>query len=210
MPVTPGSPCALVDSVAAEIEARLIDRYSAELSEADAVLISDYNKGVVTSSVHQVVTAARSAGKPVTANPKPSSAHWLAGASVVQLNQIEAEGAASKHGISDSNTKLGDFPNEIGQVLREKLDVRTLLVTRGGKGLMLYRQDVPPLHVPPIPVEVYDVAGAGDTVISTLTLGIAAGGSIEDSAFVANHAAACVVRKVGVATVTVAEILGDQ
>jgi rfaE bifunctional protein kinase chain/domain len=191
----------------AQVTEKLIRRLQEEISSAQAVLVSDYNKGVLTPDVaRQAVQAARGKGIFLTANPKPSSARSLAGAHILQLNQVESEMAATILGIEGMASAS---PDAAGTALSQRLGVDTLIITRGAKGLMLYPSSGEPHHVPPHPVEVYDAAGAGDTVISTLTLGLVSGASAEEAAVIANHAAACVVRKVGVATVSAEEILAD-
>jgi rfaE bifunctional protein kinase chain/domain len=191
----------------AQVTEKLVRRLQEEISSAQAVLVSDYNKGVLTPDVaRQAVQAARGKGIFLTANPKPATARSLAGAHILQLNQVESEMAATILGIEGMSSTS---PDAAGTTLSQRLGVDTLIITRGAKGLMLYPSSGEPHHVPPHPVEVYDAAGAGDTVISTLTLGLVAGASAEEAAVIANHAAACVVRKVGVATVSAEEILAD-
>lgn len=207
------------------IAAALLERLRQEIDGAQAVIISDYNKGVLTPLVAQTtVQAARQAGVLLTANPKPANSWTLAGAHLVQMNQSEAEATAALSGIGFPSSppqrlRAGDgaavrpnahLPLEaLGAALRRALDVEMLLVTQGAKGLSVWCAEGGVHHVPAHPVEVYDVAGAGDTVISALTLGLAAGAPVEEAAVVANHAAACVIRKVGVATVTPEELLAD-
>jgi D-glycero-beta-D-manno-heptose-7-phosphate kinase len=190
---------------AREIMQRLHDR-----EDAEAVIVSDYNKGLMTPGVARSATALCGAtGAVLTANPKPQNARHLSGAQVLQLNQAEAEATAAVLGLSPHGHDGPETFEEMGRALRKRLGVYNLLVTRGAKGLALFPHDGDPCFVAAHEVEVYDVAGAGDTVISCLTLGLIAGASLEEAATVANHAAACVVRKVGVATVTAEEILAD-
>jgi D-glycero-beta-D-manno-heptose-7-phosphate kinase len=178
-----------------------------ELDSAQAVVVSDYNKGVVTEAVAQeAVQAVISAGRILTANPKPASAGFLKGASVLQVNQSEAEMAATILGTHSFS--IGSF-EEAAAALGSRLGVGTLVVTRGAKGLALWSPEQGSRHIEAHPVEVYDVAGAGDTVISAMSMGLVTGASVDQAAVVANHAAACVVRKVGVATVSAQELLED-
>ncbi len=198
------------DPVSDDIQRKLLDRMQSEFRGADAIVISDYNKGVLTNTTASVaVKTAREAGLMLTANPKPKTVHYLHGAPFVQLNQIETETAAALLGISVPRNGGDAFSEEVGEKLRNILELNNLLVTRGSKGLLLFSKDIAPQHIPPHVVEVYDVAGAGDTVISTLTLGLISGANAYESAVMANRAAACVVRKVGVATVTTNEIMND-
>lgn len=193
-----------------EIAAELLARLRQLAKGAAALVISDYNKGVVTPELaRDSVDAAREAGLLVTANPKPASAGWLGGTHVLQLNQSEAVATATRLGMEVEIFGPKDqFSDEMGAALRRSLSIETLLVTRGSKGLTLW-SDGSGCHIPPHVVEVYDSAGAGDTVISALTLTLAAGADVQTAAIVANHAAACVVRKLGVATVSPDELLAE-
>ncbi len=194
------------DRVDGAVAAKLLSCLHDAIRNADAVLISDYNKGVLTPEVAgEIVSIGRAeAGKLVTANPKPANARMLGGCDVVTLNQSEAESLIGEGAFSE-----GDGLDEAGRRLIRDLGVRSLVVTRGSRGLSVWSENDRVSHISAHPVEVYDVAGAGDTVISALTLGLAAGAPIEEAAVVANHAAACVVRKVGVATVSPEELLAD-
>jgi rfaE bifunctional protein kinase chain/domain len=184
---------------------RLLALLRDKVQATEAVIVSDYDKGVLTPEVARAaIQSARTAGVLLTANPKPDNARFLAGAHLVSLNQSEAEAVAR-----DRRFRGEEGLEEAGAALVRELNVETLVVTRGAKGLSVWHSGNGVQHIPAHPVEVYDVAGAGDTVISALTLGLTAGAPVEEAAVVANHAAACVVRKVGVATVTTEELLAD-
>lgn len=197
-------------AVDANIASTLLNRLRDLCRGADALVISDYNKGVVTPDVaRDAVSCARDGSLQVTANPKPASAAWLGGANVLQLNQAEAVATATRLGMDVAVFgRRDEFSDELGAELQNRLSVETLLVTRGSKGLTLWT-DCVKHHVPPHVVEVYDSAGAGDTVISALTLALAAGADVRIAAVIANVAAACVVKKLGVATVTPGELLAE-
>ncbi len=170
-------------------------------SGVDAILVSDYNKGVVSRDiVAAVVAAADKCGKVSTSNPKPPNVHNFAKIGVMTLNQSEAS-AASRIDISD----LKDA-EKAGKKLISSVHCRGVVITRGGQGLSVFDGNKSPFHMPAVESQVYDVAGAGDTVISALTIALACGLSLAVSAAVANCAAGAVVRKVGVATTTVDEI----
>lgn len=192
----------LRDSLTEPVQHEVAARVGDAMSGADALLISDYDKGVLNPVTAEAAFAsARLSRALVTANPKPPNVALLRGADLVSLNLSEARAAAASAGcaapaIADAGTPLVSH-----------LGFHTLVVTRGGEGLSIFRANTSPLHIPARPVDVYDVAGAGDTVISSITLGLVAGASVAEAADVANHAAACVVRKVGVATVTCPELL---
>lgn len=195
------------------VSASLLDQVAARLADSEAVLISDYAKGVVHRELaERVVEEAHGAGKLVTANPKPANAAALRGADVVSFNESEAAAALQLLGLSRTATSSregGEGIDRTGGALAAELGVRHLVVTQGSRGLSLWSADGTVRRIPARPVAVYDVAGAGDTVIAALTLGLAGGAEAHLAALVANHAASCVVRKVGVATVTADELLVD-
>lgn len=181
---------------------RLIsDSVRAGSAAADAVLLSDYDKGVLTRDVARAaLDAAAERGIPVVANPKPRNVHNFAGASVVTLNQIEAS-AASSIDISDR----ADAEKAAAKIL-DNSEIGALIITRGSHGLSVFRKAAEPFHVPAIQSEVYDVAGAGDTVVAALAMALACGADVNQAAVIANCAGGAVVRKVGVATTSIEEI----
>ncbi len=192
-------------AISSDLSSRLVDCLQAAASDTQAIIISDYNKGVLTDAVARAaVQAAKEHGITLTANPKPPNARLLQGASIVSLNQSEAEAVAGNGKFTN-----GGYLDAAGRRLVDELKVDSLIVTQGSKGLSVWTRNGDVRHIPAHPVEVYDVAGAGDTVISALTLAIIAGADIFEAAEVANHAAACVVRHLGVATVTQDELIAD-
>lgn len=190
-------------SVAHDLTDRMIAYVASKLPEYDAVLVSDYRKGVLTESLARTLCElARVAGKPLITNPKPSSAHWLAGADLLSLNQLEAEEVAGA-----SLPAEGEALRRFGERLVGDLDLKSLMITRGSRGLCLWLADGSYFQVPAHVVEVADIAGAGDTTIGTMALALACGAKPEEAAELANLAGACVVRKFGVATITTEELL---
>jgi len=189
----------LRDETAGRLQALL----EAELEGgAEVVVISDYDKGVASGCLPAAVIAAcRRQGIPVTANPKPPNLERLHGATVVTLNQIEAEGAAGRRLPDEESLKVA------GEAVRARLGLGALLITRGSRGMLLVTADGRCHSIPAAPVEVYDVVGAGDTAVSTLSLALVAGAGLEEAAVLANLAAAAVVRKVGTAVVTPSELV---
>lgn len=176
---------------------RMIEFIKRESVGMDAVLVSDYAKGVVS---RETVSAAIESGKISVSNPKPRNMACFTGIGVITLNQSEA-GAASGIEIDD----LADV-ERAGRKLVGSAQCRGLIITRGGQGLSVFENTGASCHIPAIESEVYDVAGAGDTVISALTMSLACGLDLPAAATIANCAAGAVVRKVGVATTTPAEI----
>jgi len=182
--------------VAHGIVERMIDHIGRASSDADAVLVSDYAKGVIC---RDIVAAARG-GRILVSNPKPRSMSCFDGAGVIVLNQSEASAAS---GIDiDEQADV----ERVGRKLVAATKCGGLVITRGAHGLSVFERDGSIRHIPAIETEVYDVAGAGDTVISALAMALAAGLGLADAGVIANCAGAAVVRKVGVATTTPSEI----
>jgi rfaE bifunctional protein kinase chain/domain len=163
----------------------------------DAVVLSDYAKGLCT---RELVEAARAA-EVVTADPKPKNFALFAGVTCVAPNVSEAA-AASGIAIKDDASL-----DRAGAALLEKLGCRYVVVTRGEKGMALFGAAGERMHVPSVARTVYDVSGAGDTVIAVLTLALAAGAEIGFAVQLANCAAGVVVEKLGTATASPREIL---
>lgn len=176
---------------------RIIDFIKRGSADFDAVLVSDYAKGVVSK---ETVSAAVAGGKISVSNPKPRNIACFSGIGVITLNQSEAS-AASGIDIDE----LADI-ERAGRKLVSTIGCQGLIITRGGHGLSVFESNGSSCHIPAIETEVYDVAGAGDTVISALTMSLACGLDLAAAATIANCAGGAVVRKVGVATTTPAEI----
>ena len=176
----------------------MMEQFKAQLADCGAVILSDYGKGTL-SQIEQIIVLARAAGKPVLIDPKGSDFSKYSGATLMTPNLSEFEAIA---GECDSTAQLV----ERGQQLREQLQMDAMLVTRGEAGMTLLDGAQPPFHQPTHAREVYDVTGAGDTVIATLAAGIAAGANRQDATTVANLAAGIVVGKLGTATTSVAEL----
>lgn len=175
-------------------EQDLLDQAIALISQNEVVVLSDYLKGALTIRVAgQVIQACREADVPVVVNPKPRSLGQYAGATVISLNRAEASEALKRwQGIPDEQAMAA--ANE----LREQIGVKRVLVTLGESGLAASADDT--FLVPAPRVEVYDTAGAGDTIVATVALGEAAGADFRQTLELATRAAAAVVRRVGVAT----------
>ena len=185
------------------VAARLLEHVSRLLPDMDAILVSDYRKGVLTEPTARAISdIARGAGKPLVANPKPPSARWLRGARILSLNQVEAEELGGAP-LPDGEEALRTY----GERLARSMDVETLIVTRGARGLCLWLRDGAYHRIPAHLVEVADIAGAGDTTIGTMALAIVSGATDVEAAELANLAGACVVRKHGVATITPDELV---
>jgi len=185
-----------------QIESHLIRTFRRELETADAVLVSDYGKGLLTPDVlSAALAAARDRQLDVCLDPKSRSFDRYQPVTIITPNFQEAAEAA---GIAvDGQTGV----MESGRKLLDALDCRAVLVTQGDEGMTLFTRDAEAAHIPTVAREVYDVTGAGDTVVATLGLALVSGASYLEAAILANHAAGVVVGKVGTATVTREELL---
>ena len=172
-------------------------QYAQLLAQYDAVILSDYGKGVL-SEIAPMIAAARAAGKPVLIDPKGADYTKYSGATLLTPNRAELREAA------------GGWDNEAGltakaQGLRETLGLDALLVTRSEEGMTLYRAEGQ-THQPTRAQEVYDVSGAGDTVIAAMGLCLAAGYTLPEAMHTANAAAGVVVAKLGTAVCSFGEL----
>ena len=168
------------------------------LAEAQVVVLSDYGKGVL-SAPQEIIQAARAAGKPVLVDPKRCDFEAYAGASLITPNMSEFESVV---GPCADDTELVNK----AETLMQAHNIDALLVTRSEKGMSLLRRGSAPVHIPAQARDVFDVTGAGDTVIATMAVAIASGLEWADAARLANLAAGIVVGKLGAATATVSEL----
>ncbi|MDR5893646.1 bifunctional D-glycero-beta-D-manno-heptose-7-phosphate kinase/D-glycero-beta-D-manno-heptose 1-phosphate adenylyltransferase HldE [Halomonas mongoliensis] len=176
----------------------LLARVEEALPEADLVILSDYGKGTL-NRVQELIRLVRASGKRVLVDPKGSDFSRYRGASVITPNLAEFE-AVVGHCRDDAELA------ERGEALRAELELEALLITRSEKGMTLIREGHEPLHLPTRAREVYDVTGAGDTVIGVLGLALAAGHGFPEAMTLANLAAGLVVAKPGTATLSIAEL----
>ena len=182
------------------LHAALVD-YRAQLPLADVVILSDYGKGGL-AHIAQMIQMARDAKKPVLVDPKGDDYARYAGATLLTPNRSEfREVAGSWRDEAELTSKA--------QTLRTDLQLEALLVTRSEDGMSLFMVDEV-LHVPTHTREVFDVSGAGDTVIATLAVMLAAGADMSDAMRIANRAAGIVVGKLGTAVVSREEIVKDM
>jgi D-beta-D-heptose 7-phosphate kinase/D-beta-D-heptose 1-phosphate adenosyltransferase len=172
--------------------------FARQIAHADVVVLSDYAKGTL-SDVRELVAACRAAGVPVLIDPKGTDFDRYRGAFALTPNRGEFEAVVGP--CADE----ADFLRK-GQTLRAELDLQVLLVTRGEHGMTLFGRDVEPHTLPTRAREVFDVTGAGDTVIALLAAGLAAGLDAAAAAALANLGAGIVVGKIGVATVSRSEL----
>jgi len=178
---------------------RLADAVQSLIPMCDAVVVQDYNKGVMTGPVIQaVLSAADSSDRPVVVDPKRRRFFEYAGATVLKPNRREIQDALGDFVRSDDETWM--------EATRRRLSCRHLLVTLGGQGMALQTEEGRLVRLPAAAQGVYDVSGAGDTVSAVVAVALAAGASIDEAARLANHAAAVEVGRPGVQTVSPADI----
>jgi D-glycero-beta-D-manno-heptose-7-phosphate kinase len=190
---------------------RLLARLEQLVSQSGAVIIGDYNKGVVTQELLDATRAlCHRHGVWLSVDPKPSHRLDLTGLSLITPNRKEAFELA---GLTDDTRNLDPQQDprlqEVAQKLLRDLRPALLLITLGESGMLLCQRNQKTIHIPTIAQEVFDVSGAGDTVIAAFTMAIAAGASPVEAAILSNHAAGIVVGKIGTATVTPQELLAS-
>lgn len=183
--------------------APLLAAFARQLDGADAVIMSDYAKGVLTPELLAgAIALARKAGKPIVADPKSADVARYDGVTLMTPNAGEASGAA---GIAcdgdDADVEAASL-----KLLERMPSSSALLITRGARGMTLAVRGATPRHFPALAREVFDVSGAGDTVIATLALGLAGGLALDHATELANVAAGMAVSKPGTAVVTAAEL----
>ena len=187
------------NSPKSELLLRMLDTYSRVVASHDAVLFSDYGKGGLTH-LPQMISQARKAGLPVLVDPKGSDYSRYAGATVITPNLAELAKVVGQW--TDEAVLV-----ERAQSLRQRLELDAIVLTRSDNGISLFDENGH-LHVPAEARAVFDVTGAGDTVIATLAAMVAAGLSIRDALPVANRAGGLVVGKFGTAGLSYDELFG--
>ena len=178
-----------------------LNRFNALLGAHDVVIFSDYAKGSLVN-VTTMIEAARNAGKPILVDPKGSDFARYSGATLLTPNKSELRQVVGEWYSEDELTVKA-------QKMRQDLHLQGLLLTRSEEGMTLYTEnDI--VHVPAMAREVYDVSGAGDTVIATMAVMMANGMSMQDAVVIANRAGGIVVGKLGTATVSRDELFPGQ
>ena len=181
--------------------AYLTDYIKKAIKKHDAVIISDYKKGVISSSlIKAVVKYAKPANTFVAVDPKVGHFHFYKNVSLITPNIMEASQGSGIE-IKDEKSLL-----KAGKALLNRLACKSVLITRSEEGMSLFERtsskDIKVTHIPTVAQKVFDVTGAGDTVIAAIALASTAGASLEDAAIIANHAAGIVVGEVGTAVAT--------
>jgi D-beta-D-heptose 7-phosphate kinase/D-beta-D-heptose 1-phosphate adenosyltransferase len=191
-----------VSPVEGAIAERLIGDFRSALPEADAVILSDYAKGVLTDAIlERVIAAARERGTPVVADPKSRDFSRYSGVTVLTPNRLETLTATGIDCGTDEQTE------EAGRAVLATINSDAVLITRGPDGVSVVSRSAPTTHIAGRARSVFDVSGAGDTLVATLALALTSGHPLADAARLANCAAGIAVEKAGTATVSVRELL---
>ncbi len=189
----------------------LLDRCLKQLPRVDAVIVGDYGKGVVTQPLlDELKRHCRERGVWLSLDPKPVHQLNLRGLSLITPNRKEAFELA---GVPDGKRAAEPLRDAkllaVADKLLNELQPALLLITLGDQGMLMCQRGHAPFHIPTVAQEVFDVSGAGDTVVGSFTLAIAAGASPIEAAIFSNHAAGVVVGKIGTATVSPEELLAS-
>lgn len=191
-----------VESLGQGIVSRMIRYVEKIIDDIDAILIEDYGKGVITPAlISRIVPMARRRNKIISVDPKEEHFKYYKGISVMTPNNHEASKAVGFKIKDDLTLKRA------GEELLDKLACKIVLITLGENGMAVFQKGKPMTHIPTVAQEVFDVSGAGDTVIASYTLSLAAGANPIQSAHIANCAAGIVVGKIGIAVVTPQELI---
>lgn len=192
-----------VERLSREKMNRLIDVVKSRIKTIDALVIEDYGKGVISPYLlKKIIAVARAHKKIITVDPKIEHFSAYRGVTALTPNEKEASAGSGIKIESDSDV------DRAGRKLLKKLRSDAVLITLGDKGMKLFQDKRPVVHIPTVAQEVFDVSGAGDTVIAVFTLALACGLKAQEAAELSNIAAGIVVGKVGVAVVTKEEIEG--
>jgi D-beta-D-heptose 7-phosphate kinase/D-beta-D-heptose 1-phosphate adenosyltransferase len=194
-----------------KISRRLLTALQNELPRASAVILGDYGKGVITQSLlDEIKKLCRERAIWLSFDPKPVHRLHLRGLSLITPNRKEAFELAQMEDDTRCDNPLEDKNLlRVAEKLLTDLAPAVLLITIGDQGMLLCQRNQKPFHIPTMAQEVFDVSGAGDTVIASFTLAIAAGASPIEAAIFSNHAAGIVVGKVGTATVQPEELIAS-
>jgi D-glycero-beta-D-manno-heptose-7-phosphate kinase len=185
----------------AETEESVLKRFMSVADGIKAVIISDYGKGVITKSLlEKVLQVCQGRGIFVAVDPKETHFFNYKRVSLITPNHHEAGQAYGRRILNERDLL------EVGNGLLKKLEAKAILITRGAQGMSLFCHDRPPTHIPTFAREVYDVTGAGDTVIATFVSAICAGADMVEAAVIANVGAGYTVGQIGTATISLAQL----
>lgn len=189
------------DCISRDASRAILDYTEGLVDEVEVLIISDYAKGVINKEfVRELVAFYRRKGKIVAVDPKVKHMDFYRGSTVITPNIFEASKASGIEIEDDESLEMA------GNLLLKTVDCDALLITRGEHGMALFERGGGCTLIPTVAHEVYDVTGAGDTVIGVFSLALASGATYREAAVLSNHAAGIVVGEVGTATVTVEEL----
>ncbi|MBU1095574.1 MAG: D-glycero-beta-D-manno-heptose-7-phosphate kinase [Bacteroidetes bacterium] len=196
------------DNINADLELQVIEKFNSILSELDAVILEDYNKGVLTEYViTESIKSANKENKIIAVDPKFINFFSYENVTVFKPNKKESEDAFNMRIVTDDDVK------KVGSKLIQKLNAKHILITLGDQGLALFNSENKLLRIPTKARKVADVSGAGDTVIATLTMALASGINISDAAYLANFAGGLVCEEMGIVPINpdnlIAELLEE-
>lgn len=199
-----------------ELEEKINNFVKKNIKKFDAIIIEDYGKGIITPSVvAAVVSEAKLNKKIINVDPKEEHFDYYTGVTAITPNRKETENAIRNIKIKNIYNNLNVKTDKLvtdedidtaGKGLLDYLKVETVLITLGDKGMRLFQKGKKPFHIDTVAQEVFDVSGAGDTVISVFTLSLACGATMQEAAIISNYAAGIVVGKTGVATTNQKEL----
>lgn len=189
------------NEIDAVCEKSFLSELTNHIDVSDAIVLSDYAKGLLTDVLlAEILTRARATGKPVLVDPKGKNYTKYQGSTVMTPNRIEAAEAC---GLDSSLNNLVDVA---GQQLLSDLDINAVLITQGEAGMTLFQRSHEPIHFQTAARKVYDVTGAGDTVIATLATALGGGADLEAATKLANIAAGIVVEQVGTSAISLSDL----
>lgn len=205
------------DPLPGDLNSRIIKFIRKNIDDFDAIIIEDYGKGVINMHLlAELIRLAHSHKKIITVDPKEEHFQYYRGVTSITPNRRELENAIRNLKIRDTTNRFKvnndrlftdkDIDSAARKIL-EYLELGSMLITLGEHGMKLLERSGRLTHIPTVAQEVFDVSGAGDTVISTFTLGLCCGGSLLEAAHIANFAAGIVVGKIGTAVTTKRELL---
>jgi len=197
-----------IGSVSSALKKDIIKKIKEVISskEIDAIIFEDYAKGMLDSDMASEITkAARNAGIFIALDPHPGHPLEISGITIMTPNKSEAFGLAGIYHPNKDNEKVEI--EKAAEIIQKKWNPDHLLITLGAEGMALFSKDKKPVIIPTRAREVFDVSGAGDTVIATFTLAMLSGATALEAAEIANHAAGVVVGKVGTVSVSSEELL---
>jgi D-glycero-beta-D-manno-heptose-7-phosphate kinase len=186
------------NKISASTEKKILHFINAKIKHVKVIVISDYAKGLITKNLmKQTLTLSKKYDIPIIVDPKPVNMPYYKGVTLITPNNLEAEQM-----LSTFDKRKEDI-NKLGSLLQKKLH-SSILITRGKDGISLFTDKI--THIPTKAKQVFDVTGAGDTVVAALALAVASDASLEESAVIANYAAGIVVQKMGTSTLSVEEL----